>query len=157
MWSGHLSGRQDTPVASTGQPCCRDLRHLAVQPVPRASLISCGICGCIYQALAGSLPTSRANVSASCGLSNRTSQTSGLKQRKCILPHFWSPNSKPLAGLVLSRGFMETCGIAFPVPRDACILGSSPCPHHCDLCSNSDSAHLPPPIGTLMRTVGPPR
>ena len=87
------------------------------------------VSGCIYQALAGSLPTSRANVSASCGRYNRTSQTSGLKQHKCILLHFWSSKSKPLAGLVLSGGFMETCGIAFPVPRDACILGSSPCPH----------------------------
>ena len=155
--SGRLSGRQDTPVASGGQPCGQNLRHLAVQPELRAPLISGGICGRIHQALAGSPLTSRTNVPASCGRYNRMSQTSGLPQHKCILPQFWSPKSKPLAGLVLSGGFVETRGIAFPVPRDACILGSGPCPHRSDLCSHSDSAHLTPSIGTLVRTVVPPR
>ena len=104
-------------MASRGQTCGQDLRPLAAQAGAEGVCPSLGVCGCIYQAPTGSLPTSRADVWASCGCYSRISQTSGLKQHKCILLQFWSPKSKPLAGLVLSRGFMETRVLAFLASR----------------------------------------
>lgn len=73
------------------------------------------------------------------------SETSGLPQHKRILPQFWSPKSKPLAGPnLLRRKAVETVALPFSVPRDAASLAPALAHTAPDLCSHSDSAHLPP-------------